>query len=109
MSSNLFNTYIAYDEWVTVEFADLIERTKITVQIQEMRGVYLDAFGGYMAHRLDEHDAATAQVDFNLRQAYKMVIMTVANEAALPTTSVAEGQPIYCAAENTLHICTSAS
>jgi len=49
----------------------------------------------------------TGSLDFNLQQAVDMVVMTVANEAALPTEGIAVGQICFATAELTLHICTA--
>lgn len=68
-----------------------------------------EAIGAPEAHTLNSHTAADGAVDFNLQQAKDLVIMTVANEAALPTVGVAVGQPCWATGELTLHICTSAS
>jgi hypothetical protein len=61
------------------------------------------------AHTLNIHTAADGAPDFNLQIATDMVLFTVANEAALPTTGVALGQPVFCTAEGTVHLCDSAS
>ena len=108
-TSDFYNTHIQYDEWQVVDDVEVLKKKELTIQLVTHTGVYLNALGGYMAHRLDEHDPAMNRVDFNLQQAYKMVIMTVADEASLPTTGIAVGQPCWCTSEKTLHICTSAS
>ena len=59
--------------------------------------------------KLNEIIAPDGAVDFDLQEATDMVVMTVANEAALPTTGIAKGQLCWATAEGTLHICTSAS
>jgi len=56
---------------------------------------------------LDEWGAAVAAVDFNLQEATDLVVMTVANEAALPAASIALGQLCWATSELTLHVCTS--
>jgi len=65
-----------------------------------------------------DHAAATpsasvhpisANVDFNLYQATDLVVMTVANEAALPTEGIGVGQLCFATSELTLHICTATS
>lgn len=61
------------------------------------------------AHTLNSHTAADGAVDFNLQQATDLVFMTVAAEANLPVAGVALGQPVWCTAEETLHLCTSAA
>lgn len=61
------------------------------------------------AHTLDAHTAAVAAVDFNLQQATDLVVMTVANEAALPGAGVAVGQLCWATGEKTLHACTVAA
>jgi hypothetical protein len=63
------------------------------------------------AHTLNSHTAANGAVDFNLQQATDLVIMTVANEAALPAGAgtVAVGQPCFATGELSLHICTASA
>ena len=63
------------------------------------------------AHTLDSHTAATGAVDFNLQQATDLVVMTVANEAALPAGggTVAVGQLCWATGELSLHVCTVAA
>lgn len=63
--------------------------------------------GAPTAHHLNDHTAADGAVDFNLQQATKLVVHTVANEAALPTTSIAVGQLAWATGELSLHICTA--
>jgi len=58
---------------------------------------------------LDDVGVPDAAVDFDLQQATDLVIMTVANEAALPAANISVGQPCFCTGELTLHICTSSS
>jgi hypothetical protein len=60
------------------------------------------------AHLLNSHTAAAGAVDFNLQQATDLVVMTVANEAALPAGAgtVAVGQLCWATGELTLHVCT---
>ena len=53
--------------------------------------------------------ALTADIDFNLHKATDLVVMTVANEAALPAAGIAVGQLCFATAELTLHICTVSS
>ena len=65
--------------------------------------------GAPTEHKLNSHSAPDGSVDFNLQQATKLVVHTVANEAALPTTSISVGQLCWATGELTLHICTSAS
>jgi hypothetical protein len=60
------------------------------------------------AHTLNSHTAAAAAVDFNLQQATGLVVMTVANEAALPAADVAVGQLCWATGELSLHVCTVA-
>jgi len=66
-----------------------------------------EAIGAPTAHTLDAHTAAAGAVDFNLQQATDLVVMTVANEAALPIASIALGQLCWATAELSLHICTA--
>jgi hypothetical protein len=56
---------------------------------------------------LDDIGVPDAPVDFDLQQATDLVLMTVANEAALPTTNIAVGQVAFATAELTAHICTA--
>jgi hypothetical protein len=56
---------------------------------------------------LDDIGVPDAAVDFNLQQATDLVVMTVANEAALPTTGIALGQLCWATSELTLHVCTA--
>ena len=58
---------------------------------------------------LDDVGVPDAAVDFNLQQATDLVVMTVANEAALPVADIAVGQLCFATGELSLHICTSAS
>ena len=59
------------------------------------------------AHTLNSHQAANGAVDFDLQIATDLVIMTVAQESALPVAaaSSALGMPCWCTSEKTLHIC----
>ena len=68
-----------------------------------------EAIGAPAAHKLNAHDAADGAVDFNLQQATDLVVKTVANEAALPTTDVAVGELCWATGELSLHICTVAT
>lgn len=56
---------------------------------------------------LDDIGVPDAAVDFDLQQATDLVVMTVANEAALPAASVAVGQLCWATAELSLHVCTA--
>lgn len=56
---------------------------------------------------LDDVGVPDAAVDFDLQQATDLVVMTVANEAALPAATVAVGQLCWATSELTLHICTA--
>jgi len=67
-----------------------------------------EAPGAPAAHTLNNHSAADGAVDFNLQQATDLVVMTVANEAALPAANVAVGQLCWATGELSLHICTVA-
>ncbi len=58
---------------------------------------------------LDDIGNPDGAVKFNLQEANKLVVMTVANEAALPTTSIAVGQLCWATSELTLHVCTATS
>jgi len=56
---------------------------------------------------LDDIGVPDAAVDFDLQEATDLVVMTVANEAALPAANVALGQLCWATAELTLHVCTA--
>lgn len=58
---------------------------------------------------LDDIGVPDAAVDFDLQEATDLVVMTVANEAALPGANVAVGQLCWATAELTLHVCTVAA
>lgn len=58
---------------------------------------------------LDDVGVPDAAVDFDLQQATDLVVMTVANEAALPGANVAVGQLCWATGELSLHICTVAA
>jgi hypothetical protein len=65
--------------------------------------------GGSDELDLDELGVPDGAVDFNLQQATDLVVMTVANEAALPSSGVAVGQLCFATSELSLHICTVAA
>jgi len=67
-----------------------------------------EAEGAPTAHTLNSHTAADGAVDFNLQQATDLVVMTVANEAALPAAGVAVGQLCWATGELSLHVCIAA-
>lgn len=58
---------------------------------------------------MDDIGVPDAAVDFDLQEATDLVVMTVANEAALPAANVAVGQLCWATGELTLHICTVAA
>jgi len=58
---------------------------------------------------LDDVGVPDAAVDFDLQEATDLVVMTVANEAALPAANVAVGQLCWATGELTLHICTASA
>lgn len=58
---------------------------------------------------LNDLAEADGAVDFNLQQAVDLIVMTVANEAALPGAGVALGQLCWATGELSLHVCTSAA
>ena len=58
---------------------------------------------------LDDVGVPDAAVDFDLQEATDLVVMTVANEAALPAANVAIGQLCWCTGELSLHVCTVAA
>jgi len=68
-----------------------------------------EALGPPTAHTLNSHTAADGAVDFNLQQATDLIVMTVANEAALPAANVALGQLCWATGELSLHACTVAA
>ena len=51
--------------------------------------------------------ALEEDLDFNLHQATDLVVMTVANEAALPAEGVAVGEVCFAASEGIFFICTA--
>ena len=57
--------------------------------------------------RLNEFAAPDGTVDFDLQEATDLVVMTVANEAALPAANIALGQLCWATGELSLHICSS--
>ena len=63
--------------------------------------------GAPAAHTLNSHSVPNGAVDFDLQKATDLVIMSVANEAALPVAAIAVGQPCFAIGELTLHICTA--
>lgn len=67
--------------------------------------------GAPTAHELDDHTVPSGNVDFDLKQATDLVVMTVANEAALPAGAgtVAVGQLCWATGELSLHVCTAAA
>jgi len=69
-----------------------------------------EAIGAPTAHTLNSHSVPSGNVDFDLKQATDLVVMTVANQAALPAVAgtVAVGQLCWATAELSLHVCTVA-
>ena len=69
-----------------------------------------EAMGAPTAHTLAAHSVPAGAVDFDLQQATDLVVMTVANQAALPAVAgtVAVGQLCWATAELSLHVCTVA-
>jgi hypothetical protein len=67
--------------------------------------------GAPAAHTLNSHSVPNGAVDFDLQQATDLVVMTVANEAALPAVvaNIHVGQICFATGELSLHICTEAS
>jgi len=57
---------------------------------------------------LDDIGVPDSAVDFNLQQATDLVVMTVANEAALPAANIAVGQLCWATGELSLHVCSVA-
>jgi len=66
-----------------------------------------ETMGPPTAHKLNAHDVPDGAVDFDLKAATDLVVMAVANVAALPIVGIAVGQPCFATAELTLHVCTS--
>ena len=66
-----------------------------------------EAIGAPAAHTLNSHTVPDGAVDFDLQQATDLILMTVANEAALPVVGMALGQIAFAAGELTAHICTA--
>ena len=104
---------------LTVETRDTIESTsaathanatsiRLLITAEAMTEIHT-AVNALENQKLNEVPTPDGAVDFDLQQATDMVVMTVANEAALPTTGIAKGQLCWATAEGTLHICTSAS
>ena len=56
---------------------------------------------------LDDIGVPDAAVDFDLQQATDLVIMTVANVAALPSANISLGQPCWDTDTLSLHMCTA--
>jgi hypothetical protein len=71
-------------------------------------GMKWAAPGAPAAHTLNSHSVPDGAVDFNLQQATDFVVMTVANEAALPAGAgtVEVGQLCWATGELSLHVCT---
>jgi hypothetical protein len=62
-----------------------------------------------VAHTLNSHSVPSGAVDFDLQQATDLVVMTVTNQAALPSSGVALGQLCWATGELTLHVCSVAA
>jgi len=60
-----------------------------------------------VAHTLNSHSVPDGAVDFDLKEATDLVVMTVANEAGLPGANVELGQLCWATSELTLHVCTA--
>lgn len=67
--------------------------------------------GAPAAHTLNSHTVPDGNVDFDLKEATDLVVMTVANEAALPSGAgtVKVGQLCFATGELSLHMCTADS
>lgn len=93
---------------VTVNAADIaandIARFSATGGLNGMTYAELAA-----AMALDDVGVPDGAVDFNLQQATDLIVMTVANEAALPVADIGVGQLCFATGELTLHICTVAA
>jgi len=98
---------------ISVEGSNLIRASDVDdTPVDEQTAVPVSSNWAY------DHNAATPSasvhpisdnVDFNLNQAVDLVVMTVANEAALPTEGIGVGQLCFATSELTLHICTVSS
>ena len=98
---------------ISVEGSNLIRASDVDdTPVDEQTAVPVSSNWAY------DHAAATPSasvhpisdnVDFNLNQATDLVVMTVANEAALPTEGIGVGQLCFATSELTLHICTVSS
>lgn len=66
-----------------------------------------EAPGAPAAHTLNSHSVPDGAVDFDLQQATDLILMTVANEAALPIVGMALGQICFATGELSAHICTA--
>jgi len=95
---------IADDHIVTVDCADAADGQVAVFTAAGIEGQTPAEVAATMA--LDDIGVPDASVDFDLQQATDLVVMTVANEAALPTENIAVGQPCWATAELTLHICS---
>ena len=98
---------IADDHIVTVDCADAADGEIAVFTAAGIEGQTPAEVAATMA--LDDIGVPDAAVDFNLQQATDLVVMTVANEAALPAASISVGQLCFATSELTLHICTSAA
>jgi len=91
---------------VTINAADIAENDIARFSgTGGLNGMTYAELAGAMA--LDDIGDPDAAVDFNLQQATDLVVMTVANEAALPAANVAVGQLCWATGELSLHVCTS--
>jgi len=63
------------------------------------------------AHKLNSHSVPDGAVDFDHRVATDLVIMAVANQAALPplVADATVGQLCFATDELTMHVCTESS
>ena len=98
---------IADDHIVTVDCADAADGEIAVFTAAGIEGQTPAEVAATMA--LDDIGVPDAAVDFDLQEATDLVVMTVANEAALPAASVAVGQLCWATGELSLHICSSAA
>lgn len=111
----VIGTDVLAEQTIGVTDDDLLEVDDATISTNDiaiftangLKGEPYATVAGYLA--LDDIGVPDAAVDFDLQEATDLVVMTVANEAALPAASVALGQLCWATSELSLHICTSDS
>jgi len=98
---------IGDDHIVTVDCADAADGEIAVFTAAGIEGQTPAEVAATMA--LDDIGVPDAAVDFNLQQATDLIVMTVANEVALPQADIGVGQLCFATGELSLHICTSAA